>query len=182
MAGCGSYRGDGADLVRGSAGRVPHERRAGMQLFIFQSAASARVRIQTAGERCHVRKTASGRGSDAGETSVTGGDYGACEKRARAASCHGRQRKRSDDDGGITCRTDCSNTVKGHCLCGGYDRIHPSAGKGLVVQREIGADCASREEALAMALQQDADVILLDGIGNEREAGLLFAAVREGSL
>lgn len=23
---CGSYRGDGADLVRGSAGRVPHER------------------------------------------------------------------------------------------------------------------------------------------------------------
>lgn len=43
---------------------------------------------------------------------------------------HGRQRKRSDDDGGITCRTDCSNTVKGHCLCGGYDRIHPSAGKG----------------------------------------------------
>ena len=81
MAGCGSYRGDGADLVRGSAGRVPHERRAGMQLFIFQSAASARVRIQTAGERCHVRKTASGRGSDAGETSVTGGDYGACEKR-----------------------------------------------------------------------------------------------------
>ena len=54
----------------------------------------------------------------------------ACEKRARAASCHGRQRKRSDDDGGITCRTDCSNTVKGHCLCGGYDRIHPSAGKG----------------------------------------------------
>ena len=52
------------------------------------------------------------------------------EKQARAASCHGRQRKRSDDDGGITCRTDCSNTVKGHCLCGGYDRIHPSAGKG----------------------------------------------------
>ena len=51
-------------------------------------------------------------------------------------------------------------------------------GRGLVVQREIGADCASREEALAMALQQDADVILLDGIGNEREAGLLFAAVR----
>ena len=130
MAGCGSYRGDGADLVRGSAGRVPHERRAGMQLFIFQSAASARVRIQTAGERCHVRKTASGRGSDAGETSAAGGDYGACEKRPRAASCHGRQRKRSDDDGGITCRTDCSNTVKGHCLCGGYDRIHPSAGKG----------------------------------------------------
>ena len=37
---------------------------------------------------------------------------------------------REDDDGGITCRTDCSNTVKGHCLCGGYDRIHPSAGKG----------------------------------------------------
>ena len=25
---------------------------------------------------------------------------------------------------------DCRNTVKGHCLCGGYDRIHPSAGKG----------------------------------------------------
>ena len=59
-----------------------------------------------------------------------GRDCGACEKRARAASCHGRQRKRSDDDGGITCRTDCRNTVKGHCLCGGYDRIHPSAGKG----------------------------------------------------
>ncbi|RGS37528.1 hypothetical protein DWX93_13945 [Roseburia hominis] len=55
-------------------------------------------------------------------------------------------------------------------------------GRGLVVQREIGADCASREEALAMALQQDADVILLDGIGNEREAGLLFAAVRRGQF
>ena len=54
-------------------------------------------------------------------------------------------------------------------------------GRGLVVQREIGADCASREEALAMALQQDADVILLDGIGNEREAGLLFA-VRRGQF
>ena len=33
-----------------------------------------------------------------------------------------------------------------------------------------------------MALQQDADVILLDGIGNEREAGLLFAAVRRGQF
>ena len=55
-------------------------------------------------------------------------------------------------------------------------------GRGLVVQREIGADCASREEALAMALQQDADVILLDGIGNERETGLLFAAVRRGQF
>ena len=32
------------------------------------------------------------------------------------------------------------------------------------------------------ALQQDADVILLDGIGNEREAGLLFAAVRRGQF
>ena len=55
-------------------------------------------------------------------------------------------------------------------------------GRGLVVQREIGSDCASREEALAMALKQDADVILLDGIGSERIAGLLFAAVRRGQF
>lgn len=55
-------------------------------------------------------------------------------------------------------------------------------GRGLVVQREIGADCASRAEALEMALKQDADVILLDGIGSEREAGLLFAAVRRGQF
>ncbi len=55
-------------------------------------------------------------------------------------------------------------------------------GRGLVVQREIGADCASREEALAMALQQDADVILLDGIGNEREPGFCLQQSGEGSL
>lgn len=33
-----------------------------------------------------------------------------------------------------------------------------------------------------MALQQDADVILLDGIGNEREAGLFVCAVRRGQF
>ena len=105
------------------------------------------------------------------------------KKRARAAFCHGRQREAEDDDGGITCRTDCSNTVKGHCLCGGYDRIHPSAGKGLVVQRRSERTALPGEEALAMALQQDADVILLDGIGNEREAaGFCLQQSGEGSL
>lgn len=44
MAGCGSYRGDGADLVRGSAGRVPHERCAGMR-YSFSKALRLRVSV-----------------------------------------------------------------------------------------------------------------------------------------
>ncbi len=58
--------------------------------------------------------------------------------------------------------------------------FHP--GKGLVIQREVGADTASFSDALRAALRQDPDLIMLGELRDREAADICLKAAETGHL
>jgi twitching motility protein PilT len=56
------------------------------------------------------------------------------------------------------------------------------AGKGLVIQREVGADTASEADALRAALRQDPDVIMVSELRDRASADICLKAAETGHL
>jgi twitching motility protein PilT len=56
------------------------------------------------------------------------------------------------------------------------------AGKGLVIQREVGADTASYSDALRAALRQDPDVIMVGELRDRESADICLKAAETGHL
>ncbi len=56
------------------------------------------------------------------------------------------------------------------------------SGKGLVIQREVGADTASYQDALRAALRQDPDVIMVGELRDRESADICLKAAETGHL
>jgi twitching motility protein PilT len=56
------------------------------------------------------------------------------------------------------------------------------AGKGLVIQREVGADTASYTDALRAALRQDPDIIMVGELRDREAADICIKAAETGHL
>jgi twitching motility protein PilT len=57
-----------------------------------------------------------------------------------------------------------------------------SGGKGLVIQREVGADTASYTDALKAALRQDPDIIMVGELRDREAADICLKAAETGHL